>query len=468
MFSPFPLRSDLPPSSGQATMSLLSLGCFLAVAGQVYMAAVPENQVEVYFVMDQAVVRKYIAESDGDKAAALATIEKDTDYFISEINKLFKKIHNFSIGIMKRGFQILDEDILQGPEVQRDVGLKKFDEWRKKQGLYNKFKYDVAVLWTGFELVRGGNPATAGYANVGKACDSALSSLIAEFDLTYNTVVVTAHEIGHCLGSNHDSDSLRRVMGAEAYAGSENRWSFSTESAAGIQSKIESLATNCLLETSPESKYVEATLPKDLTDPDHICRRAENNKDSYMIKSQTYYEMQPPHGDLVCRAIFCYNGEPDSSEAAYASDGMICAKNKRCKEGLCIDAPDAESEAVADNECVYKDQAHVDIAGFTGTCGKLISKFGKRVCYYYKSMCCETCSAYASDDPDCKFGDKSGKCAGKEQWSVCGGSAATCCELCKGYQGKRSAPGNGTQAVQPDQPPASNMAKQEKVIPLDD
>ncbi|GFN82986.1 hypothetical protein PoB_000949200 [Plakobranchus ocellatus] len=54
-----------------------------------------------------------------------------------------------------------DEDILQGPEVERDAGLQTFDAWRKEQGTYDTLKQDVAVLWTGFELVRGGNPATA-------------------------------------------------------------------------------------------------------------------------------------------------------------------------------------------------------------------------------------------------------------------------------------------------------------------
>ncbi|RUS80852.1 hypothetical protein EGW08_011371 [Elysia chlorotica] len=449
-------------------MSPLSLACFLALAGHVFMAAIPENQVEVYFVMDQAAVTKYLTQSGGDEAAARAIIDQDIDYFISEINKLFEKVTDLSIGVMKRGFQILDTDILQGPEVERDAGLKTFDEWRKAQGLFDKYAYDVAVLWTGFELVRDGNPSTAGYANVGKVCDSTMASLIAEYDLTYNTVVVTAHEIGHCLGSSHDSDSLRRVMGAEAYAGSENRWSFSSESSAEIKTNVGSLSTNCLLVTSPESKYVDAAIPKDITDPDHICQRAENNKESYMIKSQTYYEMQPPHGDSICRAIFCYNGEPDSSVAAYASDGMVCAKNKRCKEGLCVDSPDAESGAVPSDDCVFSDQTSIDIAGFKGTCTELITSFGARVCYYYSSMCCTACSAHATADPDCLYGDKSSKCEGKEQWQVCGGSASTCCGLCKGYAGKRSAPENGTQQVQPDLPPESNMKKTEMLKPMDD
>ncbi|GFN82987.1 hypothetical protein PoB_000949300 [Plakobranchus ocellatus] len=61
-----------------------------------------------------------------------------------------------------------------------------------------------------------------------------------------------------------------------------------------------------------------------------LCESEPTSPPSFGLQGQShlYYEMEPPHGDLVCRVIYCYNGDPDSSEAAYASDGMICAKGK--------------------------------------------------------------------------------------------------------------------------------------------
>ena len=433
-------------------MSLLSLACLLTIVGQVYMAAIPENQVELYLVVEQEVLKKYIQECEGDKAQAEAKLTKDTDYFVSEMNKIF--MNGMNIGLLKKDLVVLEEDFLVGSEVERFGALEKFDEWRKGKAPLETLKYDVAVLWTGRELVKeDGNPSTAGFAHVGKVCNPFMSSMIGEYDMTYNTVMVTAHELGHCLGSNHDSDNDRKVMGKVAFAGSKNRWTFSQESIDSIKSTIAGLESNCLQVTDPNSKSVEAVLPsKDLADPDHLCMRTMQSKTAYMLKANTFYEMMPAIGDKVCSVIFCYNGT-ENGYPAYASDGMICDKNKRCKQGICADAPDAESGAVPSGECALGDQTNVDVPGFSGICSDLIKTYGKFVCYYYKSMCCDTCSAVADlDQPDCMFGDKSKKCEGKNPDSVCPGSKSTCCGLCKDYQAKRSVEGE-TEVIEEDKNP---------------
>ena len=90
--------------------------------------------------------------------------------------------------------------------------------------------YDMVVAVTGLDMARKKkgrmDRATAGYAYVGGACvrNSRLSKIssvaLVEDSGAYSGVVVTAHEIGHLLGSVHDGDAapsyLRSSPGAKA------------------------------------------------------------------------------------------------------------------------------------------------------------------------------------------------------------------------------------------------------------
>ena len=77
--------------------------------------------------------------------------------------------------------------------------------------------YDMVVAVTGLDMARKKkgrmDRATAGYAYVGGACvrNSRLSKIssvaLVEDSGAYSGVVVTAHEIGHLLGSVHDGDA---------------------------------------------------------------------------------------------------------------------------------------------------------------------------------------------------------------------------------------------------------------------
>ncbi|RUS73621.1 hypothetical protein EGW08_018610, partial [Elysia chlorotica] len=246
----------------------------------------PNYELEIYFVVDAAVVNRYTAEqTDGDTAKAMDSLNADIDYFITEINDLYSSlaVNGFNIQILKKKLDILDF-IIFNDNTDVDPGLKAFDAWLMSTNAYANIGYDAAILWTGFELVSGNDQGVAGYAHVGQICKAANSSGIVEYDMTYLVSITTAHELGHIIGAGHDSDVTGFIMIPKSSVKEDNRWKFSLCSKEAFQASVDKLSTNCLLDSSPESTAQAVEVTDALADPNTICRRSEQDASSYMCR----------------------------------------------------------------------------------------------------------------------------------------------------------------------------------------
>ncbi|KAH9507410.1 hypothetical protein Btru_058015 [Bulinus truncatus] len=288
---------------------------------------------------------------------------------------------------------------------------------------------------------------TSGYAHVGKICDSKLATGVGEFNKTYFTVLTTAHEIGHILGSEHGGPATSSIMSPQLDPTNANRWFFSSCSASDIKSYISSLSSNCLLSTDVNSTKPTVTYGSytgQMLDPEVICQRTGNDSNSYMCKAWSLYNNLPPSGDRVCSQIFCSVTGTQYCSNAYTSEGMVCDVSKRCKNGKCI--LDSTAPTNVDSKCVYGDQKILDFksVGFYNTCQVWVKEKSSITCYQetINQRCCSTCKPYYTGRVGCEYGDKSLDCVQYSKDSVCSEYKDTlCCGYCYGYVPKRSKDG---------------------------
>uniref|UniRef100_A0A0B7ACW7 Peptidase M12B domain-containing protein n=1 Tax=Arion vulgaris TaxID=1028688 RepID=A0A0B7ACW7_9EUPU len=415
--------------------------------------------VETYFVVDSQAVQPYIKEVTGSgtpeskRAQAVANMKKDIDYILVEVNKMYDSMRSngLKIVIKIRELTILATnifaagDLQDGNDISAISSLTLFENWLTAQNSYNNLNYDAAVLWTGFDIHSDAGSYTAGYAHVGKVCDQTKATSVVEFNATYITVGVTAHELAHLLGGSHDGIASQDVMAASTLSKHKNRWSFSSCTVTDITDFIALLSPNCLLQNNPASVLPISTLETysgQMLNHNVICQRSLNNARSFMSLASNLYNNSVAKGDNVCQEIFC--GAPGTSScfATYTPEGMICDKRKRCKHGKCRPDSSPAAEAINANS-VMGDQLHVEFSNptFEGTCTDLIAKKGAIYCYNPEigvQLCSATCNRLYTNISGCEYGDKSDQCVRHIKQAVCPRQASICCGHCQGFIGKRS------------------------------
>ncbi|XP_055898167.1 metalloprotease mig-17-like [Biomphalaria glabrata] len=323
-----------------------------------------------------------------------------------------------------------------GNGIDRDVALSSFDYWLAAHNSHNNLKYDFAFLWTGYDLYGDSDDFVAGYAHTGAVCKPWIASGVGEFNMTYMTAIVTAHEIGHILGANHDGPESSNVMAAISRQSAINRWYFSSLSATAIKNYTSSLTSNCLLTTDPASTKPTVTYGAytgHILDPNAVCQRALNNSNSYMCLEWPFYNHQSPSGDRVCVKIYCKKPGTNLCYEAFASDGMVCDTNKRCKKGKCM--PDSTAPHNLDSSCVFGDQKRLEFTNFKGTCHEHISLDSSAYCYdaVVVQSCCNSCKAHYTGRAGCEYGDSVLGCNKSPREQMCPNNMDTCCEYCKGF-----------------------------------
>lgn len=415
---------------------------------QVALGSTEQYVAEVYFVVDSKAFQIYVEEvnTDGNKIAiAKEKMEADIDFFLTQVNARYDTLLNLNLKISKRKVSILtNEDVFASSIIQSNTyvstkdALNSFDSWLETEGSLSTLNYDLALLWTGYDLFSTGTE-TAGFAYVGTVCNGVQATSVVEYDGTYSTVINTAHEIAHNLGASHDSGSTGYIMAPSSSPSSNNRWSFSLCSSSDITGVITQITENCLTSSNADSTIPNSGITESLNNPNVLCAR-KKGASSYLCQNRNFYDNAAPKGDNVCKSFYCYLSG-NTCGTVMSTDGMVCGSGKTCKEGTCQDDPASTTSDLNDN-CLYGDQRRVTFGGSSQTCSQFLDSTYDHYCQSsetVRQLCCGTCTERYSGKPDCPYGDKSMSCALYSANEICGHApnAAICCKTCQGYSGRK-------------------------------
>ncbi|CAL1543513.1 unnamed protein product [Lymnaea stagnalis] len=447
------------------------------------------HELELYVVADSALVLNQVKlDTSSDTynvkyQRAQQNVRADINYVLNQADSMLAGLTGVTVGIKLRKLDILTTNVitlfLPGTNYVVDSAVAKvqFQNWLSQQNSYALLGYDLAILYTGFDLYGSGGLLETSNTNFASVCDRIRSLAIIEFQPTYRDVYATAHSIGFVLGANNDGAASSNVMASLNTPTDINRWSYSTCSATSIKDYLRLLPVNCLLSSSSQStkpSFSVTSYTGNILKPDVICQRALNDTRTYMCKSlPATYNNLPPRGNAVCSQIYCRVPNTMTCTSVFTSDGMVCDRSKRCSKGQCVVDRTTETQNVNPN-CVWGDQKTLEFPtlNFYGTCPTFISAYKAFNCYSspINESCCATCKSYNTGRVGCEYGDKSVDCVKYTKASVCPTYGSNlCCGYCAGYVGKRSTnegsfPVPALNATQPDK----NVAEITETIPYAD
>ncbi|XP_029474871.1 A disintegrin and metalloproteinase with thrombospondin motifs 19 [Rhinatrema bivittatum] len=196
---------------------------------------------------------------------------------------------------------------------------------------------DAAILITRKDFcVHKDEPCdTVGIAYLSGMCSEKRKCTIAE-DSGLNLAFTIAHEMGHNMGINHDNDHPSCADGVHIMSG---EWikgqnlgdvSWSRCSREDLERFLRSKASNCLLQTSPQSlssMVIPFKLPGMTYTADEQCQILFGPKSSFC------QEMQ----HVMCTGLWCkIEGEKEcKTKLEPPMDGTECDPGKHCKVGEC-------------------------------------------------------------------------------------------------------------------------------------
>ncbi|GFO40151.1 A disintegrin and metalloproteinase with thrombospondin motifs 1 [Plakobranchus ocellatus] len=399
--------------------------------------AAPVYKVEVYFVADKSVIDRYVAEQTSGNSIrnAMVSLKADINYIITEINEIFASLRpmGLHVVILKKKLSVMNFNMFPDDYPKR-LALRAFYDWLATQ---KTAAYDAAILWTAHSF------ENYGIASFAKVCKPVDASAVVFYHMTYQTSVITAHELGHIMGARHDPENSEYLMAPTISPSDTKRWQFSLSAKNEIDAVLAKPSSRCLKRTSASSTAPSTGVTVALANPDTICRRRRRNKGSYMCKNPSLYDNVVPQGNVVCKMIWCYKVNTRKCIATYPSEGLICGKNKRCNKGKCRNHPDAES-AVVDPDCIWGDQAEVRFvwskSEYEGDCAGLKRKYENLMCYDadVARYCCGTCGKFYTGIKGCEYGDVHFHCNNYTQADICDYYSDICCLFCQGYKKTRS------------------------------
>ncbi|BFZ21830.1 hypothetical protein BsWGS_24869 [Bradybaena similaris] len=420
---------------------------------------VEANVAEGYIVVDAKTVEYYVNQIHGNdsnaekRRKAIANITEDLDYLLTEANQLLYTLNTYGLNLQIRIREIdfLTTDVFPRRLLQNRNGitggraLSLFSNWLTTKNAHSTLGYDFALLFTGYQMNADSAADAHGFAEVGKICDPRSAVAVVEFNATYITAFVTAHEVAHLLGASHDGTASDKVMAAANDPQHRHRWFFAECAAVDIKEFLPLLRPNCLLttnnaSTTPTSTW--ATYSGRLLDLNAVCERIYNDPTSYACLDNSMYNNSRPKGDQICQQFYCHVPGASSCSATFTPEGVICDNRKRCDNGKCVPDTSAASANV-DPECVFGDQKVVEVPdlNFSGSCEQLKNHSGQNHCYVndVANICCATCKKFKTNIQGCEYGDRIELCPTVPRSTACSTQfAAICCYTCRATVAKRS------------------------------
>uniref|UniRef100_A0A8D0MSQ0 Peptidase M12B domain-containing protein n=1 Tax=Sus scrofa TaxID=9823 RepID=A0A8D0MSQ0_PIG len=225
---------------------------------------------------------------------------------------------------------------------KNDIHLEMSTSWGEDMA-----SVDAAILITRKDFcVHKDEPCdTVGIAYLSGMCSEKRKCIIAE-DNGLNLAFTIAHEMGHNMGINHDNDHPSCADGLHIMSG---EWikgqnlgdvSWSRCSKEDLERFLRSKASNCLLQTNPQSVnsvMVPSKLPEMTYTADEQCQILFGPLASFC------QEMQ----HVICTGLWCkVEGEKEcKTKLDPPMDGTDCDTGKWCKAGECTSRTSAPGVA---------------------------------------------------------------------------------------------------------------------------
>ncbi|XP_041482111.1 mucin-17-like isoform X2 [Lytechinus variegatus] len=216
-----------------------------------------------------------------------------------------------------------------------EATLSNFCNWQASQSVdddTNQNDWDLAILFTGHDLQRGGSSSSVGLAYVGTTCTLNAKCGINE-NIGFASGLVMAHETGHLLSLSHDGDpdyescpTGRNIM-SPSLSLSNGAFEWSSCSSEHMKIFLSQSSSQCLDDVpsftlSPIDEY-----PGEIYDRDQQCQFAMKNPDALGCSSES------------CTVLFCMlPGESSCTSASQPAEGTPCGSGMWCINAECVNS----------------------------------------------------------------------------------------------------------------------------------
>uniref|UniRef100_A0A670KJC4 ADAM metallopeptidase with thrombospondin type 1 motif 19 n=1 Tax=Podarcis muralis TaxID=64176 RepID=A0A670KJC4_PODMU len=262
-------------------------------------------------------------------------------FILTILNMVFNLFQHKSLGI-RVNLRVTKLVLLHETPADMYIGhhgekmLESFCKWQHEEfGKKNDIHLEMSTSWVASfcPFVNKNKKCSIAYLN--GMCSEKRKCIIAE-DNGLNLAFTIAHEMGHNMGINHDNDHPSCADGLHIMSG---EWikgqnlgdvSWSRCSREDLERFLRSKASNCLLQTNPQSLnsvIIPSKLPGMTYNADEQCQILFGPTASFC------QEMQ----HVICTGLWCkVEGEKEcKTKLDPPMDGTDCDTGKWCKAGEC-------------------------------------------------------------------------------------------------------------------------------------